>query len=109
VGPGQVWTGSENHAQSAIRSPDRTARSDWLYRPRYAGLHKHLRWFIKSQMFAVIQLPVTHSKLPVNVILMIIFGCKIEPSSGHYTRTVKSEDLCIIRVDSSPFTSKGTL
>jgi len=33
--PGLVWTGAENLASTGIRSPDRPARSQSLYRPRY--------------------------------------------------------------------------
>ena len=33
--PGQVWTGAENLATIGIRSPDRPARSQSLYRLRY--------------------------------------------------------------------------
>jgi hypothetical protein len=33
--PGLVWTGAENLAPTGIRSPDRPARSQSLYRPRY--------------------------------------------------------------------------
>ena len=33
--PGPVWTGAENLAPTEIRSPDRRARSESLYRLRY--------------------------------------------------------------------------
>ena len=33
--PGPVWTGAENLALTGIRSPDRPARSQSLYRLRY--------------------------------------------------------------------------
>ena len=33
--PGPVWTGAENLASTGIRSPDRSARSQSLYRLRY--------------------------------------------------------------------------
>ena len=33
--PGPVWTGAENLASTSIRSPDRPARSESLYRLRY--------------------------------------------------------------------------
>jgi len=33
--PGPVWTGAENLAPTGIRSPDRPARSQSLYRTRY--------------------------------------------------------------------------
>ena len=35
MGPGSVWTGAENLAPSGIRSPDRPARSESIYRLRY--------------------------------------------------------------------------
>jgi hypothetical protein len=35
--PGPVWTGAENLAPTRIRSPDRPARSESLYRLRYPG------------------------------------------------------------------------
>ena len=34
-GSGPVWTGAENLAPTGIRSPDRPARSQSLYRLRY--------------------------------------------------------------------------
>ena len=37
--PGQVWTGAENLALTGIRSPDRPARRQSLYRLRYPA-HK---------------------------------------------------------------------
>jgi hypothetical protein len=36
-GPGPVWTGAENLASTRIRSPDRPARSQSLYRLSYAA------------------------------------------------------------------------
>jgi hypothetical protein len=35
--PGPVWTGAENLAPTGIRSPDRPARNQSLYRLRYCG------------------------------------------------------------------------
>ena len=37
--PGPLWTGAENLARTGIRSPDRPARSESLYRLSYRGLH----------------------------------------------------------------------
>ena len=37
--PGSVWAGAENLATTGIRSPDRPARSESLYRLSYPGLH----------------------------------------------------------------------
>jgi hypothetical protein len=50
----------------------------------------------------------TH-KPPVNVFLASSVGCKIEPSSGHYTRTVKTETPFIVRREYPPFTLKDAL
>ena len=36
---GPVWTGAENLVPTGIRSPDRPARSESLYRLRYPGPH----------------------------------------------------------------------
>ena len=36
--PGPIWIGVENLAPTGIRSPDRPARSESLYRLRYPGL-----------------------------------------------------------------------
>jgi hypothetical protein len=38
---GPVWTGSENLALTGIRSSDRPARSESLYRPRYLGPYNY--------------------------------------------------------------------
>ena len=35
--PGPVWTGAENLTPTGIRSPDRSARSELLYRLSYPG------------------------------------------------------------------------
>ena len=35
--PGTVWTGAENLAPTGVRSPDRPARSESLYRLSYPG------------------------------------------------------------------------
>jgi hypothetical protein len=37
LAPGPVWTGAENLAPTVIRSPDRPARSQSLYRLNYPG------------------------------------------------------------------------
>jgi len=37
-----VWTGEENLATTGIRSPDRPARSESLYRLSYPGPHTHI-------------------------------------------------------------------
>jgi hypothetical protein len=35
--PGPVWTGAENLAPTGVRSPDRPAHSELLYRLSYPG------------------------------------------------------------------------
>jgi len=44
--PGSVWSGAENLATTAVRSPDRPARSESLYRLRYPGPWNQDRIFI---------------------------------------------------------------
>jgi hypothetical protein len=39
--PGPVWTAAENLTPNGIRSPDRPARSESLYRLRYPGPYVH--------------------------------------------------------------------
>ena len=40
--PGPVWTGVEDLAPTSIRSPDRPARSESLYRLSYPGPVHHM-------------------------------------------------------------------
>jgi len=44
LAPGPVWTGAENLAPTGIRSPDRPARSQSLYRVRYPA---HYKWVLE--------------------------------------------------------------
>ena len=46
--PGPVWTGAENLASIGIRSPDRPARSESLYRLSYPGPNT---WETEHNMF----------------------------------------------------------
>jgi hypothetical protein len=53
--PGQVWTSAENLAPTGIRSPDRPARSQSLYRLSYPA-HRVFHnvtffWFVKYLHF----------------------------------------------------------
>ena len=50
--PGPVWTGAENFAPTGIRSPDRPARSQSLYRLRYPA-HTILTDCDKSDLIVV--------------------------------------------------------
>ena len=45
MGPGPVWTGAENLAPIRIRSPDRSIRSESLYRLSYSGSDNHVILF----------------------------------------------------------------
>jgi hypothetical protein len=51
--PGPVWTGAENLTPSEIRSPDRPARSESLYRLSYPGpqLTGDKKQFINQVLF----------------------------------------------------------
>ena len=42
LSPGPVWTGAKNFAPTGIRSPDRPARSQSLYRQHYLAHVRHL-------------------------------------------------------------------
>ena len=46
--PGPVWTGAENLAPTGIRSPDRPARNQSLFRLRYPA---HLGWLANQEYF----------------------------------------------------------
>jgi hypothetical protein len=48
VGPGSVWTGAENLAPTGIRSPDRPARSQSLYRLRCPANNVDVYWKLKN-------------------------------------------------------------
>jgi len=68
-----------------------------------------MTWKTKDDLFLkfmFIPLPITHNSQLVNVILANNFDLKIEPLSGSYKRTVKTETLNIIRIAISPFTLK---
>jgi hypothetical protein len=55
--PGSVWTGAENLDPTGIRSPDRPARSDSLYRLSNAGSQvmrctcRHSNWLTTYRKF----------------------------------------------------------
>ena len=42
--PGSIWTGAENLAYTGIRSPDRPARSQSLYRLSYRGPNQAIKF-----------------------------------------------------------------
>ena len=67
--PGPVWTGAENLAPTGIRSPDRPARSQSLYRLRYpADIILH----ILSILFTIrVPLLLAQSSLSVIYILTL--------------------------------------
>jgi hypothetical protein len=55
--PGPLWKGAENFAQAGIRFPDRSVRSESLYRLRHSGLflcmrvlYVHSYWFFNWPM-----------------------------------------------------------
>ena len=50
--PGLVWTGAENLVHTEIGFPDRTSRSESLYRLSYPGPLKLFRPELKSGLFA---------------------------------------------------------
>jgi hypothetical protein len=52
--PGPVWTGAENLAPTGIRTPDRPARSQQLYRLRYPATGNEYRYEIIDKFVKVI-------------------------------------------------------
>jgi hypothetical protein len=58
--PGPVWTGAENLSSTGIRSPDRTARSEWLYRLRYSGPNTKVSVHFMSCRFRSYAVPQPH-------------------------------------------------
>jgi hypothetical protein len=65
--PGPVWTGSENLAPTGIRSPDRPAHSQSLYRLRYPAhilpiermLSLRIKVFVRL-MWSLVKTKLTH-------------------------------------------------
>ena len=49
--PGPVWTGAENLAPTGIRSPDRPARSESLYRLSYPGSYNNNNNILNNTTF----------------------------------------------------------
>ena len=52
--PGPVWTGAENLSHIGIRSPDRPALSELLYRLRYPGPRRNGTRVTRSQASGVV-------------------------------------------------------
>jgi hypothetical protein len=52
--PGPVWTGAENLAPTEIRSPDRPARSQSLYRLRYPAPRVFLKITLNRECFTTV-------------------------------------------------------
>jgi hypothetical protein len=65
--PGPAWTGAENLSLTGIRSPDRPARSESLYRLRYPGPSVTLR----TQIIYKMQSALLHH-FPENYILILL-------------------------------------
>ena len=49
--PGPVWTAAENLAPTGIRSPDRPARSESLYRLSYPGPWSYRAYFVYTWLW----------------------------------------------------------
>jgi hypothetical protein len=63
---GPVWTGAENLAPTGIRSPDRPARSESLYRLSYSGPHTHTHTYVYIYIYTrtVSYLPTSPTTVP---------------------------------------------
>jgi hypothetical protein len=64
-GPGTVWTGAENFALSEIRSPNRPARSESLYRLSYIGMD-----FKGKTSDALNRIHMVHERTRVNTVMV---------------------------------------
>ena len=80
-GPGSVWTGAENLVPTEIRSPDRPARSQLLYRLSYPA-HSYLTglgiYFVEKQTYFSHTLPRTY------VGVHCVFGYITEEDNQRY-------------------------
>ena len=113
--PGPVWTGTENLAPTEIRSPDRPARSQSLYRLRYPAhewiilcnffflnsLVSHLFWRSEQQV-----LPNSRTYLPdsteetvsfftYHTVLLITYGLLILELHRHLSITNCQDCICL--------------
>ena len=68
---GPVWTGAENHASTGVRSPDRPARSQSLYRLRYPAHSEEctIRETLKSERNCKLLIELKWAKLAVDTLL----------------------------------------
>jgi hypothetical protein len=67
--PGPVWTAAENLAPTGIRSPDRPARSESLYRLSYRGLCEEVAYQIQNlYQYIVVDLS-TPAVFPVSLLV----------------------------------------
>ena len=61
--PGPVWTGVENLASTEVRSPDRPARSQSLYRLRYPA-HKLMMMMMMMMIIIIIIIIIIINAVP---------------------------------------------
>jgi hypothetical protein len=61
--PGPAWNGAENLAPAGIRSPDRPARSESLYRLPYPGPRLWDKWKNTAQLATDDNMAHAHCKL----------------------------------------------
>jgi hypothetical protein len=65
--PGTVWTGAENLAPIGIRSPDRPARSQSLYRLRYP-VHIEYLWSLNIMTYSYV-VPVYSGRRVLHILI----------------------------------------
>jgi len=79
--PGPVWTGAENLASTGIRSPDRPARNQSLYRLSYRALGA-----IHETNYYVV--PRCQLHLPKQFLIMTLRVCSITNNHrGYFSKT----------------------
>jgi hypothetical protein len=87
--PGPVWTGAKNLVHTSVRSPDRPARSESLYRMEQLGYH----WMIFMKFDILVFFENTSKKLTFDSNLIRIAGTLDEDICIFISRSV----LCSMR------------
>jgi hypothetical protein len=79
--PGPIWTGAEHITPTGIRSPDRPARSQSLYRLSYPGLcihcHRGKTVIITYSECVLLDLVIQHSVHAPYHVIRSLSGCTI--------------------------------
>ena len=105
-----VRTETHSHGKR-VQSHGQTRLLQNVLRGFFQQTNCRQNWYRTSQFVHQLTNPCLYSNIhqTQQATCQRFFGPKIAPSSCHYTRTEKTESLCTIRMDISPFSSKDTL